>query len=186
MSLETAYKKFEEEAQSALDWAVEEVAQLRTGRVTGKQIENIQVEHYGTRTPLQGLASISSVDARTLNVQPWDETAIVGIEKALTKAQLGVNPVVDGKIIRLAFPSLTEEIREQTIKQLHKLAEDARVRLRRGRDEALNDIKKEKASGDLTEDDFYDGKKELDERIDAKNKEIADLVSKKEEEIKTV
>jgi ribosome recycling factor len=183
MALKSAYQEFDTEAKEALEWFQGEISGLRTGRVTPALVEKIQAEHYGARTPLKGLATISSSDGRTLMIAPWDEAAIPTIEKALTDAQLGVNPTVDGNVIRLGFPSLTEEMRQQTIRQLNSKAEETRVRLRKARDEALNGIKREQKSGNLTEDDMYDGKKELNERIDSRNKDIEDIVEKKEADI---
>lgn len=186
MTLEAAYRQFDTAAADALEWLAQELATLRTGRVTTLVIAAIPVEHYGTRTPLNGLASITQADARTLVVSPWDASATPAIQKALVEAQLGVQPAVDGKLIRLSFPSLTSESRVTAIKKLHRIAEDARVRLRRGRDEALAKIRAEKESGDLTEDDFYLGKKELDDSIAEANKKIAALIETKETEIKQV
>lgn len=186
MSLESAYKKFESGKTEALEWLRHESANLRTGRVKPDLVDSIAVEHYGTRTPLKGLASISNSDARTLVIAPWDPSAIASIKKALTEAQLGVQPVEDGRMVRLAFPSMTDEIREQTAKLLHKKAEEARVRLRRARDEALSTVRQEKQGRVITEDDFYEGKKTLDERIDEANEEISTLVSKKEDEIRAI
>lgn len=186
MSLEDAYKKFDAAAKEGKEWFAQEIANLRTSRVTPNLVESIQVEHYGARTPLNGLASIANTDARTLVISPWDKGAIPAIEKAVTNAQLGVNPTVDGQVVRLAFPSLNEEMREETVKQLHKKAEEARIRLRQARDEALNMIKQDKTDGNLTEDDFYQGKEELDKRIDQTNNDIQALVDKKEADIRQV
>lgn len=186
MSLESAYSKFNEARELALNWFTNEIAGLRTGRVKTAVVEALTVEHYGVRTPLQGLASLALSDARTIVISPWDPTALAAIEKAITEAGLGVSPVVDGKIIRLAFPSLTAEMREQTIKLLHKKAEEARVKLRQARDESLSLLKKDKEVSDITEDDFYDGKKQLDQLIDQANSSILEIVDKKEAEIRTV
>jgi ribosome recycling factor len=186
MSLDDAYSKFEQSAAEALEWFKTEIAHLRTGRVTPDAVTNIMVEHYGARTPLQGLASITSIDARTLVISPWDPSAMAAIEKAIITAEVGVQPAVDGKIIRLAFPMLTEEMRETVVKKLNKTAEEAKVRLRRGRDEALGQLKSEMQSSDITEDDFYSGREELNKRIAAANEEIDSLTKSKEEEIKQV
>lgn len=186
MILDDARAHFEEGKASTLEWLAGELAGLRSGRVKPELIASIPVEHYGTRTPLQGLASVSSSDARTLTVSPWDPTAVAAIERALTQANLGVQPIIDGKIIRLSFPSLTEEVRQQTIKQIHAKAEEARIRLRRARDEALAMLKVAKQSSDITEDDFYDGREELDKLIDTANEDVNSRVGRKEEEVKTV
>ncbi len=186
MSLEDIYNNFEKSIAESGERLRGELARLRTGRVTPDMVNNIQVECYGGITPLNGLASINNSDARTIVVSPWDPGTKKAISKALTDADLGVQPVIDGDIIRLVFPSLTEEVRRQTTKQLHGRSEEARVRLRQERDEALKLIKNEKEAGSLTDDDFYDGKKKLDEMIDKANKEISEVVEKKEAEIKEV
>lgn len=169
-----------------LEWFVQEAGKLRTGRVKPDLVESVQVEAYGARSPLTSLASVSSSDARTLVVSPFDKNIMVDIEKAITNANLGVNPSVDGEIIRLSFPSLTEESRQVTIKTLHAKAEEARVRLRQARDEALRALKEQKENGDATEDDFYTGKEQLDGMIGKANDEIGNIVKKKEEEILTI
>ncbi len=172
--------------EEALEWFQLETVSLRSGRVKPDLVTKLQVEHYGTRNPLQSLAGISSIDARTLAISPYDPGTIRAIEKALADADLGVNPTVDGQIIRLSFPSLTEEVRERTVKQLHKKAEEARVRLRQARDEALKMVREEKEASTITEDDFYNGKEKLDEMIQAANEEIEQLMQKKEEEVRAV
>ncbi|MEX1998023.1 MAG: ribosome recycling factor [Candidatus Andersenbacteria bacterium] len=186
MSQDAAYQQFTDAAQESLAWFQNEVALLRTGRVKTNLVESLAVEHYGARTPLQGLASITISDARTLVIAPWDPSALAAIQKAIIDAQVGVQPVVDGKIIRLSFPQQNEEMRGRTIKQLHKKAEEARVRLRQARDTALALLKKDKQGKDITEDDFYEGKKKLDEMIDQANRQIEALVTGKEEEIRTL
>lgn len=186
MPLANAEKQFNTTKDEAFEWLHKEVGSLRSGRVKPDLVQSIPVEAYGARSPLNGVASVSSSDARTLVVSPWDKSIIPAVEKAITVANLGVQPIVDGDIIRLSFPSLTEEVREQILKVLHAKAEEARVRLRQGRDEALRLLKQEKEKSDITEDDFYDGKAELDELIDKANTEIADIIKRKEEEIKAV
>lgn len=186
MALQQAYDHFEALATEALAWFEGEISHLRTGRVTPEAVLHLSVEHYGARTPLQGVASVSSTDARTLVISPWDTSAIPAIEKAIVDAQLGAQPIVDGKLIRLSFPMLNEEMREVTVKKLHKIAEDARIRLRRSRDEAIQHMKADKEKGAITEDDFYAGRRELDERIKKANGTIEGLVEKKEEEIRSI
>lgn len=186
MALSDIYDIFEEARLETTQWFRGEIVGVRTGRVTPELVERVPVEHYGSRTPLNGLASISNSDARTLVISPWDSGAAGPIEKALTEADLGVQPNLDGEIIRLVFPSLTEEMRQQTIKMLHNKVEEARVRLRQARDEALKLLKEEKEAGNETEDDFYDGKKKLDEMIDEANAELEKIADKKEEDIKAV
>lgn len=186
MSLPTTYATFDQAAAEINVWFVNELATLRTGRATPMLIQSLPVEHYGTRTPLNGLASITSSDARTLVVSPWDPSAIAAIEKAITLAEVGAQPAVDGKIIRLSFPMLNEEMREKTVKLLHRKAEEARIRLRQARDEGLSGLKRELQESDLTEDDFHHGKKELDKRIADANEAIATLIEQKEADIRQI
>ncbi|MBI3255931.1 MAG: ribosome recycling factor [Candidatus Andersenbacteria bacterium] len=186
MSLSQATKHFEEGKATAFDWFGKEISGLRSGRVKPDMISDLAVEHYGVRQPLQGLASVSSLDARTLLITPWDKTAVPAIEKALTLANVGAMPTVDGQMIRLSFPSLTSEVREHTIKQLNKKAEETRIRLRVTRDEALKGVKKEKEDGKLSEDDFYNTKEALDGLITEANDELLVVLKKKEAEITTL
>lgn len=177
---------FEEARVQALEWFRQEIHSLRSSRVKPDLVTNIPIDAYGSRSPLQSLASVSNSDARTLVISPYDKNTIRDIEKAVTDANLGVQPVNDGQIIRLVFPSLTDEVRQQTMKVLHNKAEETRVKLRQGRDEAVRALKQQKEKGDATEDDFYDGKKELDELIDKANEEIVGIVDKKEQDIATI
>lgn len=186
MTLNDAYTHFKDIAKAAKDQLVQTIATMRSGRVKTSIVEAVMVEHYGTRVPLNGVASIGVTDSRTVTISPWDPSALPSIQKALVDAELGVQPMDDGKVIRLVFPSLTEEIRERTIKMLRQSAEETRVRLRQGRDEALKMIKDAKQKGDLTEDDFYTGKEKLDDMIGEANDEIETIITRKEEEIRTI
>lgn len=186
MSLQDAYTLFQESSQETTQWFIQETSQLRTGRVKASLVEEVPVENYGVRMPLKGIANITNSDARTLVISPWDPTALSHIQKAIVEANIGVQPIVDGKVIRLSFPTLTSEIRAQTIKMLHKKEEEARIRFRQARDEALAILKKDKQTSAITEDDFYDGRQELDKRIDKANDTLADITKKKEQEITTI
>jgi ribosome recycling factor len=179
MTLEQIYEQFKKGKEEAMEWLNGQVKNLRSNRVTTDLISGVQVEHYGARTPLVGLASISNADARTLVVQPWDAGAIVAIEKALTVADLGASPNVDGQLIRLVFATMTEEMKQKVVKHLHNHAEETRVRLRQARDEAVRALKQDKEKGKLTEDDFYNGREELDRMIAGANEEIEEIVRKK-------
>ncbi len=186
MSIDAAAKIFELARAETSEWFQQEVLALRSGRVKPDLVERVSVESYGARSPLNSLASVNSSDARTLVVSPWDKNIIPAVEKAITEANLGVNPVVNGGVIRLSFPSMTQEVRQQVLKVLHGKAEDARVRLRQGRDEALKLLRTEKEKGDIPEDDFYSGKERLDNLIEAANQQVADLVKAKTGEIESM
>lgn len=113
MSLDESYKYFEEASRETKEWLIKELAALRTGRVTPSLVDKLSVESYGNKTPLNGLASISNSDARTLVVSAWDKGTIPAIEKAIVEADLGIQPVAEGEIIRLVFPSLTDNKNER-------------------------------------------------------------------------
>lgn len=186
MAQKEANTIFNESKAQALEWLQHETAGLRSNRVQPDLVVHLAVEAYGSRSPLQSVASVSSSDARTLVISPYDKNMIQAIEKAVTEANLGVQPTVDGQIIRLVFPSLTEETRKQTIKLLHNKAEEGRIRLRQGRDEAVRHLKQAKEAGTIGEDDFFSGRDELDGLIATANKEIDQLVAKKEQDISAI
>ncbi len=186
MSITQAEELFSTSKDESFAWFESEIAGLRSGRVKPAIIEDISVEVYGSRTPIKGVASVSNMDARTLVVSPWDKSTIPAIEKAIIEANVGVMPTIDGAVLRLSFQSLTEEVRLQTIKTLHAKAEEARIRMRKGRDEALKHLKNEKEAGKLSEDDFYGGKKHLDELIGTAQEELQSRVDSKEQDIKTI
>lgn len=186
MIQEQAIAHFKAVQTETRDWFLKEIAGLRSGRITPDMVSSLPVEHYGTRNSLNALASVSNLDARTLLISPWDKSAVSAIEKALSEANLGALPTVDGSVIRLNFPAPTQEVREQTIRHLHKKGEEARVRLRVGRDEALKIIKKAKDDSKISEDEFYVGKEKLDKLIVNGNDVIAADTQKKEAEINTI
>jgi ribosome recycling factor len=186
MPIETVQTDFRNKADESIEWLKNELTKVRTGRASAALVENVVVEHYGARTPLNGLASISNSDARTIVIQPWDESAVPAIEKAIVEASLGVQPTVDGRLIRLAFPMLTEEMREQSVKLMHKKAEETRVRLRKAREDGLGLLHREQKDGSITEDDFFAGRKKLDDLIGEANEKIANLVKNKEEEVMSI
>lgn len=186
MTITQAEGIFNAGKEEAMEWFEKEVAGLRSGRVKPVLIEAISVDVYGSRNPIKAIASVSSSDARTLVVSPWDENNLHSIEKAITEANIGVMPTVDGQVIRLSFPSLTEEVRNQTIKTLHAKGEDTRVRMRQSRDEALRHLKQEKEAAKLSEDDFYGGKKHLDDLIAKAQDELQTRIETKEKDILTI
>lgn len=186
MPLKQAKDIFEAGHKEALEWFQHEVGGLRSGRVKPDLVKDLVVEAYGTRTPLQAVASISNSDARTLLISPYDKNTIQTIEKAVTEANLGVMPIVDSQVIRLVFPSLTDEVRKQTTKLLHAKAEEARVRLRQTRDEALRLLRQEREQSVMNEDDFYLGRDELDRLITKASNDVAVVVTKKEQDIQAI
>ena len=161
-------------------------AAVRAGRANAGVLDRILVEYYGTPTPLNQVAAISAPDPRTLVVQPWDATLLKAIEKAIQTSDLGINPQNDGRLIRLAFPQLTEERRKDLTKQVKKYAEDGKVAVRNIRRDAMDEIKALKKKSEITEDDQKNLEKDLQELTDKRCKEIDELCAKKEQELMAV
>ena len=161
-------------------------AAVRAGRANAGVLDRIMVEYYGTPTPLNQVAAVSSPDPRTLMIQPWDATLLKAIEKAIQTSDLGINPQNDGRVIRLAFPQLTEERRKELGKQVRKYGEEGKVAVRNIRGDALEVFKKMKKNGELTEDDQKSLEKELQDLTDKRCKDIDDLTAKKEAELMAV
>ncbi len=161
-------------------------ASVRAGRANAGVLDRIMVEYYGTPTPLNQVAAVSTPDPRTLTIQPWDASLLKEIEKAIQISDLGINPQNDGRLIRLSFPQLTEERRKDLTKQVKKYAEDGKVAVRNIRRDAMDDIKAAKKNGDITEDDQKNLEKELQDLTDKRCKDIDELCAKKEQELMAV
>ncbi len=161
-------------------------ASVRAGRANAGVLDRIMVEYYGTPTPLNQVAAISTPDPRTLTVQPWDASLLREIEKAIQVSDLGINPQNDGRLIRLSFPQLTEERRKDLTKQVKKYAEEGKVAVRNIRRDAMDDIKAAKKNSEITEDDQKSLEKELQDLTDKRCKDIDELCAKKEQELMAV
>ena len=163
-----------------------ELGGIRAGRANPQLLERLTVEYYGSSMPINQLANLSTPEARMLVIAPWDSKSITAIEKAIQKSDLGINPTNDGKVIRLVFPALTEERRKELVKLVRKYGEESKVAIRNVRRDAIDEIKKQKKSSEITEDD----QKILEERAqkltDELIKEIDKIVADKEKEILTV
>jgi ribosome recycling factor len=159
---------------------------VRAGRANAAVLNGITVDYYGTATPINQVAAISSPDARTLMITPWDNTVLKGIEKAIQTSELGINPQNDGRVIRLVFPQLTEERRKDLVKQVHKYGEDAKVAIRNIRRDAMDKIKKQLKANEITEDDQKNLEKELQKLTDDNIKDVEKLTEAKEKELVTV
>lgn len=174
----------EPKMKAALKHLSEELASIRTGRAQASLIENINIEVYGQTQPLRALANISTPDAKSLTITPWDPGSASAIEKALAEDQsLGVNPVNDGKNIHLNIPPMTSERREQIVKTLGEKAEETKISLRNGRHEAQDAAKDAKKSGDISEDDYHRIEKELNQMIEKHQQEIDEMVESKKQEV---
>lgn len=180
------FKEFARKMDRTLEHLGEDFDAVRAGRANAKVLDRITVEYYGSETPLNGVATISSPDARTLVITPWDTKLLKEIQKAIQTSDLGINPQNDGRIIRLNFPQLTEERRKDLIKQVRKYGEDGKVALRNIRRDAMEEFKKKKKASELTEDDVKGLEKELQEQTDKRCKDIDGLTAKKEQELLVV
>jgi len=170
----------------ALDHLADEFGAVRAGRANAKVLDRITVEYYGSETPLNGVATISTPDARTLVIQPWDSGLLKEIQKAIQTSDLGINPQNDGKVIRLVFPQLTEERRKELTKQVKKYAEDAKVAMRNIRRDGMDYIKKLKKNSEITEDDQKKAEKDLQDMLDKYIKQADDALAAKEKELMSI
>jgi ribosome recycling factor len=188
MQAQTVVKDMEARMTSAIDALGKDFASVRTGRASTALLDPIRVDYYGNPTPISQMASVSTPDARTLVIQPWEVSQLKEIEKAITKADLGIQPVNDGKLIRLTMPTPTEERRKQLAKQVGKMAEDARVAVRNVRREANDKLKamvKDKKAP-ITEDEERRGHDQIQKTTDKFIARIEELLKKKEQEIMSI
>ncbi|MBN1934672.1 MAG: ribosome recycling factor [Anaerolineae bacterium] len=159
---------------------------IRTGRASPALVERLTVEYYGAQTPLNQVATISAPEPRLLTIRPWETNMLGPIEKAILKSDLGLTPVDDGKIIRLTIPRLNEERREELVRVVHKRLEEAKVAVRNARRDAVDDMKELQDEKIITEDEFYQGRDQLQEITDNFIKKIDEIGERKEQEIREV
>ena len=177
---------FEEKMGKSLANLEEEFAGIRAGRANPHVLDKLRVDYYGTPSNIQSVANVSVSEARTLVIQPWDASTLKDIEKAINVADIGINPQNDGKVIRLAFPQLTEEHRKNLVKDVAKRGEEAKVAVRNVRRDAMDDLKKMKKDNAITEDDLKDGEKKMQDITDKYIKQVEDMTKKKEDEILSI
>jgi len=181
-----AIQKREDDFRKTLEHFEVALGQLRTGRANAAMVENLQVDYYGAKSPMKQVASINVPEARLIIISPWDKDQLVNIEKAIRESQLNLNPNNDGQVIRINIPPLTEERRKELVKVLNKEAEDARISVRKIREEIWSEIQKMEKDGKIGEDDKFVGKDELQKIVDGYNSKIEEIRGKKEKEIMTV
>ena len=180
------FKEYSKKMEKTLEHLGEECGAVRAGRANAKVLDRISVEYYGSETPLNGVATISSPDARTLVVQPWDTKLLKDIQKAIQTSDLGINPQNDGRVIRLVFPQLTEERRKELTKQVKKYAEEAKVAMRNIRRDGMDYVKKLKKNSEITEDEQKKAEKDLQEMLDKYIKKVDDVLAVKEKELMAI
>ncbi len=169
--------------QKSVDGLARELQRVRTGRANPAILDGVQVDYYGTPTPLRQLATINVTDARLLTLQPFDRGALDGIERAILKAQLGLTPQNDGKLLRVPIPELTEERRRELVKQLKKSGEEHKVAVRLGRRDAIALLKELEKDGDVSEDDSRRAQKRIQDLTDEFIAKLDEALRVKEEEI---
>ena len=175
-----------QKANNTIEHLKSEIASLRTGRATPALVEDLEVDYYGSKTPLKALAAISNPEPRTLVIQPWDKGAMQLIEKAIQASPLGINPIADRDVIRLSIPPLTQERRKELVKLLGRYIEDARISVRKEREDALRVIDNQFKAKEISEDARFRQRSEIQKIVDEINKKIEDIATVKEKEIMAV
>ena len=177
------YKQFESKMQSTLDALTKNYVAIRAGKANPGVLNKIHIEYYGCTTPVNQVATISSPDARTLMIQPFDPSILKEIEKNILASDIGITPQNDGRVIRLVFPPLTEERRREIVKSIAKMAEEAKVAVRNIRREAIDKFKAMKKKSEMTEDDVKTAEKDIQTLTDKYCGEIDSLTEDKQKEI---
>lgn len=176
-------KNAEERMKKSVSALENELATIRAGRANPAVLDRITVDYYGAPTAINQMAAISVAEARILVIQPWDASLLKNIEKAIQTSDIGINPNNDGRVIRIVFPPLTEDRRRDLVKQIAKNAEESKIAVRNIRRDTLEKLKAMKKSSEITEDDYDDSEKEVQNLTDKYCKEIDKIVEKKDREI---
>ena len=180
------YAEYTDRMKKTLHVMQANFAAVRAGRANAAVLDQIRVDYYGTPTPINQIASIASPDPRTLTIQPWDAGTMKLIEKAIQASDLGINPQNDGRLIRLAFPQLTEERRKELIKQVRKYGEESKTAIRNIRRDAMDAFKKQQKKSEITEDDLKNAEKDIQKLTDDYISDVDKMVAKKEKELSEI
>ena len=180
------YNKFEEKMTKTINVFQDNLAEIRAGRANPAILNKVMINYYGTPTPINQVAGISVPEARLIVIQPWDVSLLKEIEKEILKADIGINPNNDGKVIRLAFPELNEERRKEIVKDIKKIAEEARVVIRGIRRDAIDEAKKMQKENEISEDDLKVAEDKIQKLTDKYVEEIDNLLDKKEKEVMSI
>jgi ribosome recycling factor len=183
MSLHPVISETHTKMQHGVEHALHEFSSIHTGKASPSMVEGVSVEAYGSHMRLKEVAAITTPDSRTIQIQPWDKSMVVPIEKAIQTANIGINPSVDGGLIRLPLPELNRERRQELVKVAHQMAEEGRISVRHARRDGLETLKKLQKSGEISEDDQKRYDKEIQAETDKAIKEIADHLAHKEKEL---
>jgi ribosome recycling factor len=186
----TSIKEILTDCETRMSKAIEslrnELAKIRTGRASTALLDTVKVDAYGTESPINQVANVTVADAHSLTVQVWDKSLMGHVEKAIRTANLGLNPVNDGQVIRVPMPPLTEERRKEIVKLVKKFGEDSKVSIRNVRRDAMEHLKKAEKAEHFSEDERKRGEDEVQKKTDAKTKEIDQIVAIKDKEVMAV
>ena len=188
MSYELTILEAEEMMDKGVEHTLREFSTLHTGKASPSMVENIQIHvtSYGSSMHLREIAAITTPDPRTIQIQPWDKSIIKDVEKGIQLANLGLNPAINGDILRVPVPELSGERRRDLVKMAQQIAEQGRVRIRHARREALDELKRMSKTGEISEDDFHRFEKDIQEETDKHIKDIDGHLQLKETELTTV
>lgn len=178
--------KFEEKMMKSVSVYEESLAEIRAGRANPAILNKITIDYYGTPTPINQVAGISVPEARLIVIQPWDASILKEIEKQILKSDIGINPSNDGKVIRLAFPELNEERRKEIVKDIRKMAEEAKVAIRSIRRDAIDEAKAMQKNSEISEDELKGAEDRIQKLTDKYVEEIDNILDKKEKEIMSI
>ena len=184
--LKKNFQEAEQRMRKTIEVLSRDLTSIRTGKASTNMLDNIKVDYYGTLTPLNQVASLSAPDPRMLVVQPWESTIIPEVIKAIQKSDLGLNPMPEGNIIRLPIPPLTEERRRDMVKIVKKTGEESKVSVRNIRRDIIDVLKKGEKASEITEDEFHQGQKRVQEITDEFIEQIDTVVLAKEAEVMEV
>ncbi len=177
---------FEEKMDKTISVFRESLSEIRAGRANPAILNKITVDYYGVPTPINQVAGISVPEARMILIQPWDMSLLKEIEKEILKSDIGINPNNDGKVIRLTFPELNEERRKEIVKDIRKLAEDAKVAIRSIRRDAIDEAKEKEKKSEITEDELKNEEDQIQKLTDKKVEEVDKLLEAKEKEVMSI
>jgi len=180
------FNELEERMKKSIESLLDALAEVRAGRANPKILNKVMVDYYGVPTPINQVAGISVPEPRLIVIQPWDQTLLKEIEKAINIAELGLNPMNDGKVIRLSFPELTEDRRKELVKDVKKTGEESKVAIRNIRRDGMDELKDAEKNGDITQDDKSIGEDKIQKLTDKYVSEIDNIISNKEKELMSI
>ena len=180
------YSEIEEKMNKTISVLEENLAEIRAGRANPAILNKVKIDYYGTPTPINQVAGISVPEARLIVIQPWDASILKEIEKEILKSEIGINPNNDGKVIRLAFPELTEERRKELVKDIRKMGEESKVAIRSVRRDGIDEAKAKQKNSEITEDELKGAEDQIQKLTDKKVAQIDEMIATKEKEIMSV